>query len=356
MRAAVFHGAGDVRVEDRADPAAPAAGDVVIDVLRASVCGTDAAEYAHGPVLVPLRARDPHSGHAGPLVLGHEFVGRVVAAGAGVTELAVGRRVVCGAGVSCGRCARCAEGRTNLCLAYYTLGLQADGGLAERVVVPAATCAIVPDGCSDDAAALAQPMAVAVHALDRGTVTPDAPLVVHGAGGIGAFAIAAAVARGAHEILAVDIDPHRLATARRLGASEAIDARSTDPVARVLELTGGRGADIVVEASGAAAGPQRCIDMTRSGGRVVLLGLQKAPIALDLLALTLREVDLVATVAHVCATDLPAALEILADGTVADAVVDRVVALEALVPGALAPIAAGEVHGKVLVDPRRSGG
>jgi threonine dehydrogenase-like Zn-dependent dehydrogenase len=219
--------------------------------------------------------------------------------------------------------------------------------------VPAATCASVPDACSDDAAALAQPMAVAVHALDRGAVEPDATLVVHGAGGIGAFAIAAAVARGAHEIVAVDIDPHRLVTARRLGACEAIDARSADPVARVLELTGGHGADVVIEASGAGAGPQRCIEMTRPGGRVVLLGLQKAPVALDLLALTLREIDVVSTVAHVCATDLPAALEILTDGTVADAVVDRVIGLEALVPAALAPIAAGQVHGKVLVDPSR---
>jgi (R,R)-butanediol dehydrogenase / meso-butanediol dehydrogenase / diacetyl reductase len=87
--------------------------------------------------------------------------------------------------------------------------------------------------------------------------------------------------------------------------------------------------------------------------RLVLLGLQKAPVALDLLALTLREIDLVSTVAHVCATDLPEALGILADGTVADAVVDRIIPLAALVPEALAPIAAGEVHGKILVDPRR---
>jgi threonine dehydrogenase-like Zn-dependent dehydrogenase len=353
MRAAVFYGAGDVRVEDRPEPVAPAAGEVVIAVSRASVCGTDAAEYAHGPVLVPLREHDRHSRRAGPLVLGHEFVGRIVAAGPGVTEPAVGRRVVCGAGVSCGRCVRCAEGRTNLCLVYYTVGLQADGGLAERVVVPAATCARVPDACSDDAAALAQPMAVAVHALNRGGVAPDTTLVVHGAGGIGAFAVAAAVARGAHEIVAVDIDRQRLVTAQRLGACETIDARSADPVARVMELTDGRGADVVIEASGVAAGPQRCIEMTRPGGRMVLLGLQKAPVALDLLALTLREIDVVSTVAHVCATDLPEALEILTDGTVADAVVDRVIALEALVPAALEPIAAGQVHGKVLVDPSR---
>src|SRR4051794_9130944 len=120
MRAAVYHGPGDVRIEARRDPPAPGGGELLLDVLRASICGTDAAEYDHGPVLA-----EP------PLVLGHELVGRVVAVGPGVGGIAAGDRVVTGAGVSCGTCARCTEGRTNLCERYFTLGLQADGGLAE---------------------------------------------------------------------------------------------------------------------------------------------------------------------------------------------------------------------------------
>src|SRR3954469_16130041 len=119
MRAAVFHGPGDVRVEERDAPPPPGPGVLVGDVLRASLCGTDAAEYDHGPVLVALDT-------AGPLVLGHEFVGRVAAVGEGVAGFAPGDRVVSGAGVACGICDRCREGRTNLCDAYYTVGLHVD--------------------------------------------------------------------------------------------------------------------------------------------------------------------------------------------------------------------------------------
>ncbi|HEY6759148.1 MAG TPA: alcohol dehydrogenase catalytic domain-containing protein, partial [Baekduia sp.] len=128
MRAAVFHGPGDVRVEEVAAPGPPAPGAVVLRVLMAAICGTDCAEYLHGPVLVPLDRRHPASGHVGPLILGHEFVGVVEAAGAGA-DLAVGDRVVCGAGISCGACPWCAAGRTNLCERYFTVGLHVHGGL-----------------------------------------------------------------------------------------------------------------------------------------------------------------------------------------------------------------------------------
>src|SRR6478735_7361426 len=160
MRAAVFHGPRDVRIEAVADPT-PSAGEVVLEVTRAAICGTDAAEWDHGPVLC-------RSG----VVLGHEFVGRVADVGANVAGLGVGDRVVSGAGISCGLCTWCRRGRTNLCAEYRTLGLQVDGGLAEYVTSPAAICRPVPDACDDDAAAMAQPLAVALHALSRVAQAP----------------------------------------------------------------------------------------------------------------------------------------------------------------------------------------
>ena len=102
MRAAVYHGPGDVRIESVPEPTAPGAGELVVEVLRGAICGTDSSEYAHGPHMIPLHERHPNSGHVGPLVLGHEFVGRVSEVGPGVTEFAVGDRVVTGAGASCG--------------------------------------------------------------------------------------------------------------------------------------------------------------------------------------------------------------------------------------------------------------
>jgi threonine dehydrogenase-like Zn-dependent dehydrogenase len=104
---------------------------------------------------------------AGRVVLGHEFVGRVVDAGPDVTRLRVGDRVVSGAGTSCGRCSWCLQRRPNLCAEYRTLGLQVDGGLAEYVSSPSGICHPVPDACSNDAAAMTQPLAIALHALSR---------------------------------------------------------------------------------------------------------------------------------------------------------------------------------------------
>ncbi|MBX5443118.1 MAG: alcohol dehydrogenase catalytic domain-containing protein, partial [Solirubrobacteraceae bacterium] len=223
MRAAVYHGPRDVRIASVPDPGPPAAGELVLRVARAAICGSDCGEYLHGPRLVPLRERHPASGHVGPLVLGHELVGVVEAVGPQVDGLAPGDRVVTGAGVSCGRCEWCARGRTNLCERYYTIGLQAHGGLAERVAVPASTCLRVPDGCSDEAAALAQPFAVGIHAFARAQTRPGDSVAVLGVGGIGMFVVAAAAGE-AGRVIAVDVDPARLEIARAVGATDAVDA------------------------------------------------------------------------------------------------------------------------------------
>ena len=185
MRAAVFHGPHDVRIENVPDPVAPAPGEVVLEVMRAAICGTDASEWDHGPVLCRPG-----------VVLGHEFVGRVVGLGDDVAALRIGDRVVSGAGISCGRCRWCLSHRTNLCAEYRTLGLQVDGGLAEYVTSPAAICHPVPDACEDDAAAMTQPLAVALHALSRVAQGPGDAVAVIGAGGIGSFIVAGRRAAG----------------------------------------------------------------------------------------------------------------------------------------------------------------
>jgi (R,R)-butanediol dehydrogenase / meso-butanediol dehydrogenase / diacetyl reductase len=349
MRAAVFHGPGDVRVETRADPAVTGPSDVVLRVLRASICGTDVGEYQHGPVLVPLREPDANSHHVGPLALGHEFVGIVEAIGEAVGSLRVGDRVVSGAGISCGTCSWCRRGRTNLCDSYYTIGLHADGGLADKVRVPAASCCFVPDACSDDDAALAQPLAVGIHALRRTGVGADDSLAVLGAGGIGTFVLAAASAKQLEPLIAVDVDPDRLERARRLGATHAIDARAANVAAEIRAATGD-GASAVVEATGIPTGPATAMAAVRRGGTVVIVGLQPKPVEVDLLDLTLREVDLRPSMAHVFATDIPEALEILAQGRVGPLVTDRVIALEQLVEEGILALATGRARGKVIVD------
>jgi threonine dehydrogenase-like Zn-dependent dehydrogenase len=313
----------------------------VLEVVRAAICGTDASEWDHGPILC----------YPG-VVLGHEFVGRVIELGDNVTTLHVGDRVVSGAGISCGQCFWCLRRRTNLCAEYRTLGFQVDGGLAEYVTSPAAICHLVPDACDDDAAAMTQPLAVALHALSRVQQRPDETVAIIGAGGIGSFIIAGASRRAAEgRVVAVDIEADRLATASALGAHETVDATGHDLGELLLELSDGIGFDIVIEASGAPNAPAAAIAGTRRGGRVLLVGLHGAPRELDLTRTILREVDIITTVAHVCDSDLPAALELLAETNVATVTAGPRIQLEALVEEGLRPLAERRAPGKILVLP-----
>lgn len=340
MKGAVYHGPGDIRIESVPEPERVAESEVMIEVTRAAICGTDSSEWAHGPLLAKP-----------PVILGHEFVGRVVDVGSEVDGFAVGDRVSCGAGISCGTCDWCREGRTNLCARYRTLGLQVDGGLAEYVVSPAGICRRVPDGVSDEAAATAQPLAVALHAVRRSGVQSGQSCVVIGAGGIGAFVVAGAAAKGVSPLVAVDIDDERLETASRLGADRALNVNGGDLTEAILSATDGEGPDVVIEASGAPHAPAAALAGVRRGGRVLLIGLQAAPRELDLLAFTAREVDLVTTLAHVCAVDLPDSLALLQSSDVADVVIDRVIPLDDLVEAGIRPLAEGTAKGKIVVTP-----
>ena len=339
MKAATYYGPGDIRIEDVAHPGDPGAGEVLIRVLMAAICGTDSAEWDHGPVLATP-----------PVILGHEFVGEIVSVGEGVIDFAPGDRVVSGAGVSCGECEWCREGRTNLCEKYYTLGLHRNGGLAEFVLSPAAICRHVPTGLSDVAAAMTQPFAVALHGLRRAKVTRGSATAVIGVGGIGGFLIAGAAARGASPLIAIDIDPERLEGALTLGATHVINAEAEDVVARVKELTQGLGVNSVVEATGTPASPQLALDLVRRGGDVLILGLHKGNRELNLLTFTAQEIDLHGTLAHVCAEDIPEALEILDNSSLAEHALDSVIKLDDLMEQGIMPLVERRARGKIVVD------
>ncbi len=169
MKAAVYYGPGDVRIEDVREPGPPSPEEVVLQVKMGSLCGTDASQYK-AATMVPLKSPHRSSGHAGPVILGHEVVGVVVARGSGVAHLEIGQRVVPGAGWWCGECPRCQEGRINICEHYYLYGIHTNGGLAEFATFPAQMCMPVPAACADEAATIAQPCAVALHALARGNI------------------------------------------------------------------------------------------------------------------------------------------------------------------------------------------
>jgi (R,R)-butanediol dehydrogenase/meso-butanediol dehydrogenase/diacetyl reductase len=257
--------------------------------------------------------------------------------------------VASGAGVSCGTCPRCAEGRTNLCQKYRTHGLNVEGGMAEFVSVPADTLVRIPDTLADDAAGLAQPLAVGLHAARRAGATSGDTVVLIGSGAIGTFVLAGLLHLADVEVTVVDFAGSRLDRARRLGASRVIAVDGEGFEAEIAALQGT--VDIVVEASGAPGQLTRAIGLARDGGTVLQVGLPTGLQEVDIHQLVFREITIRTTLAHVCADDMPDALRILASTGLAEEMLDSVRALEEL-PAQLDRLATGLIEGKVLFDPR----
>jgi (R,R)-butanediol dehydrogenase / meso-butanediol dehydrogenase / diacetyl reductase len=349
MRAAVYHGAHDVRITEVPEPE-PREDEALLRVLRSGICGTDATEWKSGPRTFPVDRVHPVTGHTGPMVMGHEFVGEVVRAAPG-GRYAVGDVVASGAGVSCGECDRCREGRTNVCRAYYTLGLNAAGGLAELVAVPAATLVMVPEGMSLDSAGLAQPMAVGLHAARRSGVRDGDRVVLIGAGAIGTFLLTALRSLADVDLTVIDLPGSRLDRAERLGATRVVEA-GVDP-AEVRDLVDGP-ADLVIEASGASGQLDKAVSLLRPAGTVLQVGIPGTPQQVDLHPVVMQEISVLTTLAHVCGDDLGPALDILATTDVSDALLDSVRPLDD-VPDQLERLATGGLEGKVLFDPTIEG-
>ncbi len=351
MRAAVFHGQGDVRVETVADPVC-GPGRLLLDVAAVGICGTDAHEYRSGPHMFPINTPHPVSGHVGPMIPGHELAGVVREVGAGVSGFAPGDLVVSGAGISCGQCVQCRRGRTNLCTSYSTIGLQRHGALAELVAVPADICVNVEGtGLTPDAAALAQPMAIAVHAMRRGRLTEGDEVVILGAGGIGAF-LTFAACQTAATVAVFDLDAERLEIAGDLGATHTGRIGGVDPAAALEEW--GIEPTVVYEVSGTVAGLRSALSLKTAGARIVLVGLQGADYSLEARRFSLEEQELIGTNAHVCGADLPEAVRLLALRERGwEDVAPRALSLDDLVGEGLKPLAEGRsTRIKTLIDPR----
>jgi (R,R)-butanediol dehydrogenase/meso-butanediol dehydrogenase/diacetyl reductase len=347
MRAAVYHGDHDIRLTEVERPARKP-GEVLIKVTRSGICGTDATEWTVGPKVFAVATPHRVTGHSGPMILGHEFVGEVVAADTD-SGLAVGDRVASGAGVWCGHCARCLEGRTNMCASYHTYGLSLDGGMAGYVSVPAITLARIPDSVADDHAALAQPLAVGIHAARRSGALAGDRVVIIGGGAIASFVLAGLRHLVEAEVVVVEFPGSKQERALRFGA-DAVVSPGPELERDVLAAFDGVKPDVVIEASGAPGQLGTAVSLVRDGGRVLAVGLPKAKPELDVHTLVFREITIDSSLAHVCGDDLGAALDILAEGVVGPELVERVVGLDGLT-AELDLLASGKLEGKVLIDP-----
>lgn len=262
MRACVFHGPGDVRVEDRPDPAA-GPGELVLRPAATGICHSDIRVYQGQK-------------HARPGVIpGHEVAGVVVEAGPGVEGYRPGDAVVVCPIVACGACFYCVTGRRNRCLQRVTLGYEEDGGLAEYLRLPASVVGAgqalpVPDGMSLELASLTEPAACVLNSLEACRVGAGSTLCLLGAGPMGLLHVVLARRLGAAAVIVSEPVEERRAYARRLGATHVVDPSAQDPLAAVRDATGGLGADAVVLTIGRPEAVPEALRLVRRQGVVNL--------------------------------------------------------------------------------------
>ncbi len=268
MQAAFFYGPNDVRIEEIKEPDPPGPGEVTLKVSLVGLCGTDTHEYLSPTTRSPRRE--------GPIILGDESVGQIVAIGSGVRRLQVGQRVVPGAGMWCGQCQACLRGQTNICDAYTLYGIQEHGGLAQYATFPAKMCFPVAEDYPDEVAVLAQPLAVALHALRMGEVEKATTIALFGLGAIGILLLAALQGHPTH-LFAIDLDPTKRERANALGASLFLDAWLCDPVPEVLRVTNGVGIDLAIETSGQSPGHRASGGLFTQRGHAVTSGHPSTP-------------------------------------------------------------------------------
>jgi 2-desacetyl-2-hydroxyethyl bacteriochlorophyllide A dehydrogenase len=284
VNAAVLRGPRTLAIEHTPELAA-GAGDVLVRVSRAGLCGTDYRIWT-GDRAVQY-----------PRVLGHEFVGRVEAIGAEVTRVRPGDRVAVEPNYSCGACPLCHEGNRNLCLSRTAVGIDIDGGFAERARLPERCCWPLPPEVDDDELVLAEPLAVVVRAVNRGAPRPGETAAVVGAGTLGLLALQLLRLRGARVMIA-GRTPRRLALARELGAEEtcAVSETSAETVGR--QLSGREGVDLVVETAGTAEAVTEALALVRPGGRIVLTGLPHEATPVAFFSVVRREVTLLGSMIY----------------------------------------------------------
>lgn len=293
MEALRWHGAADVRLDRVARPDAPRQGLAIVAVRYCGICGSDLAEYRDGPKLI-RNDTHPLTGQAPPVTLGHEFAGRVLSA-SDLVRWPTGARVTADACWRCGECEACREGAYHRCRFGGSIGLHSDGAFAERVVVPEYCLVALPDAVSDEKGALAEPLAVGLHALDRAATRPGDHVLILGFGPIGAASALLARSLGAR-VQVVEIEPGRRARAEALGFS-SIEAGDGLP-RRVRRSTGGGGADVVVETTGSAAVLPDAVECARRGGRIALAGITSVPTSIDTSRIVLFERSLIGSLGY----------------------------------------------------------
>lgn len=264
-KAIFMHGTNEMIWKDVPMPVAKE-NEVLVKVDAVGICGSDVHYYQHG--------RIGDFVVEGDFILGHECAGEVVEVGSAVKNLAIGDRVALEPGKTCGKCEFCKSGRYNLCPDVEFFATPPYHGVFTNYVAhPEDMCFKLPDNVTNVEGALVEPLAVGLHATNVGEVKLGDTVVIFGTGCIGLVTLLASKARGASKVIVVDVLANRLKTATRLGATHVINARETDVVKRVAELTDGKGAQVVIDTAGAEITVKQTVDVVKRGGTIVLVGM-----------------------------------------------------------------------------------
>jgi 2-desacetyl-2-hydroxyethyl bacteriochlorophyllide A dehydrogenase len=277
MRAVVLNQPGEAVLTTVAEPRREGS-DVLLKVRMVGLCGSD---------LNSFRGKNPMVTY--PRIPGHEVAATIVEGSKDDPALAAGANVTMSPYTSCGKCASCLRHRFNACQFNQTLGVQRDGALTEYIVMPPEK--LYSADLSIQELCLVEPLTVGFHAVSRGRVTPEDTVAVFGCGGVGLGAIAASHFRGATTI-GIDVDTDKLSIANKAGAAHTIDTRSEDLHARLADITGGRGPDVIVEAVGLPQTFRAAVEEVAFTGRVVYIGYAKEPVAYETRLFVQKELDI----------------------------------------------------------------
>ena len=278
MKALVLRAPGQVEVAEVAAPGGTGSDEILLQVRRVGMCGSDLNSY---------RGRNPMVSY--PRILGHEIAATVVVANPRFPEWQAGTALTLSPYTSCGQCASCRRNRPNACQFNQTMGVQRDGAMAELIVAPASR--LYRASLNLEELALVEPLTVGFHAVARGRVQAGDVVVVIGCGGVGLGAVAGAAFRGA-TVVGIDVDEGKLATARKAGATHLINSAQADVHAELQRLTEGHGPDVVIEAIGLPQTFRAAVEEVAFTGRVVYIGYAKQEVAYETRLFVQKELDI----------------------------------------------------------------
>ncbi|WP_404454867.1 2,3-butanediol dehydrogenase [Oceanobacillus kapialis] len=344
MKAAVWHGKQDMRIENR-ELRELKDSEVKVKVAWAGICGSDLHEYEEGPVFVPSEKEDPLTGDTAPLTFGHEFAGVVEEVGSDVENFKTGDRVAINPTLTHGNKPEDLDPYDG----FAFIGLNTDGGFASHANVPESNVYHLPEPLSLQDGALVEPTAVAVQAVKEGGLVFGDSVAIFGAGPIGLLTIMAAKAAGASKIITLDLSETRLEKAKEVGATHVINSGEKDPVEAIFDIVP-EGVDVSFEVAGVEPTFKQAIETTKPRGTMVIVSIFAKPIEWNPFQLTGKGVRITSSIAYT-PTSFQQTIDLMASGQLKpNAVITDQIELDNIVEKGFEALSNDKSQAKILVE------